>query len=491
MVLPIVRPDRPGSLKWLKGSAGMKVCMFSLSECDQYYITARRVAKSLADAGHDVTIIAFMGVSGVQPEPQEYCDGYRIVRVNLKIADILKIGIVRSIAGRALERYIYSQSTQQSKSKTEPDRISKSDRVEEIMPVRASGLRDWWKGRIYKCISGLWRGAMRIEPKWVSDLWRRLGLYFLYIDYYCHAYSVAKREHAQVYHAHDLVTLPVAWLCSRTGKAKLVYDMHELWIDRGERKRFFLDRFLLMRLESFLIRRTDANIMAGYSSAKELVKRYKIPEPVVVLNAPVYLEYKPSTLFRDDLKIPAGQKILLYAGVINSSRGIEEMIKSLVFLPDCCLVLFGLIYNPSYVLGLKNTIARDGLKDRVYFHDPVPFNEVSKYAMSADIGFALHKNIGLNYYYVSPLKLFEYMGAGLPVVASNFPDLKRFVEGYNFGVTCNPDSPEEIAHAVRQVLADNSKYEIMRQNALKAAKVFNWENESKKLIAIYDDLAKN
>jgi glycosyltransferase involved in cell wall biosynthesis len=229
--------------------------------------------------------------------------------------------------------------------------------------------------------------------------------------------------------------------------------------------------------------------MAGYSCAQELVRRYKIPEPVVLLNTPLYREYKPSTLYRDNLKIPAGQKILLYAGIINNYRGIEEMIQSLKYLPDCCLVLHG--FGPNYYISsLHSLIDNNGVRDRVYFFGPVPFDEVSTYAMSADVGLILHKNVGLNYYYVSPNKLFECMAAGLPVVGSNFPDLKRFIEGYMFGVTCNPDSPQEIAKAVEYILADNGRYEMMRRNALQAAKVLNWENESRKLVAIYDNLAK-
>ena len=157
--------------------------------------------------------------------------------------------------------------------------------------------------------------------------------------------------------------------------------------------------------------------------------------------------------------------------------------------PDCCLVLHGFCPN-YYISSLHSLIDNNGVRDRVYFFGPVPFDEVSTYAMSADIGLILHKNVGLNYYYVSPNKLFEYMAAGLPVVGSNFPDLKRFIEGYEFGVTCNPDSPQEIAEAVWYILADNGRYEMMRNNALQAAKVLNWENESRKLVAIYDNLAK-
>jgi len=125
----------------------------------------------------------------------------------------------------------------------------------------------------------------------------------------------------------------------------------------------------------------------------------------------------------------------------------------------------------------------------VHFFDAVPYDEVTRYAMSADIGLVLHKNICLNYYYASPNKLFECMAAGLPVVGSNFPDRKKYIEGYNLGVTCDPESPEEIAEAINYTLSDETRYNEMRKNALEAAKIFNWENESRKLVTLYQGLS--
>ena len=107
---------------------------------------------------------------------------------------------------------------------------------------------------------------------------------------------------------------------------------------------------------------------------------------------------------------------------------------------------------------------------------------------SADIGVALGKNAGLSYYYSSPNKIFECIVGGLPVVGSNFPDLKEVIEGYRLGVTCDPDYPRDIANAIDYILSDEMRYAEMRKNALAAAKIFNWGNESKKLLAVYQRL---
>jgi glycosyltransferase involved in cell wall biosynthesis len=80
------------------------------------------------------------------------------------------------------------------------------------------------------------------------------------------------------------------------------------------------------------------------------------------------------------------------------------------------------------------------------------------------------------------------MAAGLPVAGSNFPELKKVIEGYDLGKTFNPEDPRDIAGAINYVLSDKDRYERMKANALKAANIFNWENESKKLVEIYKRL---
>ena len=139
---------------------------------------------------------------------------------------------------------------------------------------------------------------------------------------------------------------------------------------------------------------------------------------------------------------------------------------------------------------LKDLVKQLGIDDRVIFAPPVAPEDVVSYISSAQIGVVLFRNVSLNHYYIAPNKLWESMNAGLPVVSSNFPVLKAIVEGYHFGRTCNPEDPEDIASAINWVLSDKKRYDEMRQNALEAAKIFNWENESKKLLEVYRNLSE-
>lgn len=477
----------------------MKVCMFSYHECNKYYITARRVARSLAQAGYDVRIIALLTNN---TEPYEEGDGYRIYRV--KLAPLRRV-MMRLISlparfGKKLLSLVRKESNSSSSRADEDDVTSNPPPSSAGARLKSATDRGWYPvgGHVsvfhplvlgYGLLRLLYRGVCRLWYKMARWLLVKLPYAYLqYLDYYYRGFRLARQEPADIYHAHDLITLPVAWLCSRLTGGKLVYDSHELWLDRWRPDgRSRLNRFIVMKLESFLIRRTDVNIAPGESVARQLSRRYHIA-PTVILNAPHYRPFERSTVFRDKLGIPEGEKIVLYMGRISSVRGEGEAIRSLKYLSQCSLVIFG--FGTDYCISdLKELIRHEGLTDRVYFLDAVPFDEVTRHAMSADVGLVLHKNICLNYYYVSPCKLFEYMGAGLPMVGSNFPDVKMYIEGYGLGVTCDPDNPRDIANAIEYILSDENRYNEMKENALEAAKIFSWENESKKLLALYEGLS--
>jgi glycosyltransferase involved in cell wall biosynthesis len=124
----------------------------------------------------------------------------------------------------------------------------------------------------------------------------------------------------------------------------------------------------------------------------------------------------------------------------------------------------------------------------VFFIPPLPPDYVVAYISQASIGAITTLNTSLNQYFTSPNKLFEYINAGLPVVCSDLPVLKGIVEGYDLGSTCNPEDPADIASAINRMLNNKMKYDEMKRNTMKAAKIFNWETEVKKLIYIYEKL---
>jgi glycosyltransferase involved in cell wall biosynthesis len=336
--------------------------------------------------------------------------------------------------------------------------------------------------------------AQRIFSKALKNCLMPFHRHFCFLSFYRHAYSATAGQGFAVCHAHDLNTLPVAWLVARRDKAKLVYDSHELYIERNKLKPSSrLWKFIQRRMEGFLVRRCDAVFTVNESLADELAKRYKIPRPGVVMNTPARFEkadlhFLGNSRLRSELSVPREKNLLLYVGGITFNRGLEELIQSLSHLPDCYLVYMG-YGNHAYMQSLVELAEKTGVRDRFAFFGPVPSDQVIHYAAGADVGVAPIANACLSYYYCSPNKLFEYMNAGLPIMASNFPELEKVVLGHEIGLTFDPADPLDIARTARQILDNPDTAQKMRGNSLKASEFYNWSHEAIKLIDIYQRIS--
>jgi glycosyltransferase involved in cell wall biosynthesis len=341
-------------------------------------------------------------------------------------------------------------------------------------------------GTVRKQIKGLIHSS-------VKALLMPFHRHFCFLSFYKAAVAATAGQHFTIYHAHDLNTLPAAYYAAKRDKAKLVYDSHELYVERNKLyPSSGIWKFILRRIEGFFVHRSDAVFTVNETLAGELARRYNIPMPKVIMNAPARFtaSERPrpgNSRLRNELAIPEDKKCLLYVGGITFNRGLEELIQSLVYLPDCYLVYMGYGTEP-YKQTLQAQADEKNVAARFAFFGPVPTNEVILYAAGADLGVAPIANACMSYYCCSPNKLFEYMNAGLPVIASNFPEMEKVVLGHNIGLTFDPADPKDIAETARQILDDPKIAKTMRENAFKASAMYNWENEAKKLLQIYRSL---
>ena len=433
-----------------------KVCMFVYNNL-LHDTRVLKEARTLITSGYDVTIVA---VLDDKSKPFEEQDGIKVIRV---VKNPIRHYIVHLMIGCV--RYI----------------------KKGIVPFPGKNTRtSEHRGKV--------QGTMICWERMIRRM-RGYGLLFnrplCFIDYYMRSYKIAMGKPYDIYHANDLNTLPVAWWAARRSGARLVYDSHELYVERNRKKTASrVGKFLLSQLESFLIRRTDAVITVNESIADELSKRYRIRTPTVVMNTPSRTFHPVNrnvTSLRELLHIKSGYRLLLYAGLITFNRGLENLIQSLVYLPDCHLVFMG-YGNDKYKKHLLELTRRIGMESRVSFFGPVPSDEVTIYAASADLGVAPIENACLSYYYCSPNKVFEYIHAGLAVVASDFPELRRVIHQHDIGYTFNPDDPRDISRAVNYIFENPERWQRMKQNTLTASQYYNWENESKKLLNLYGTL---
>ena len=308
-----------------------------------------------------------------------------------------------------------------------------------------------------------------------------------YLEFAWHVWSLAGREPAQIYHANDSTTLPAAWLAAKRNHAKLVYDAHELETGRNFSggSISIIYRAIWALPEKIFIHRVQSIITVSPSIAKELAHLYSISIPQVILNCPVKINISRSNRLRQELSIPEDHNILLYQGRISAGRGIESFLSAIQRVEKTVGVVLG---DGPGVDTIRKRI-QSGEWERVFLPGQIPLVELPSYTASADLGIILIQDNCLSYRLSLPNKLFEYLHAGLPVICSNLPEMARVVLDYQVGELVDPDNPSAIAGSIQSILADPIRFAEMKANTRKAAEDFNWQNESKKLLDIYQSLA--
>ena len=288
----------------------------------------------------------------------------------------------------------------------------------------------------------------------------------------------ARRTMAHVYCANDLDTLLITRLAAGFDRT-VVYDSHELWPDMLIQVPPFV-KTVLMSIERFLISRVDAIMTVNEFIARVLAQRYTIKSSIHVI-----YNYPPKNRkLRNRREKKRGEKIeALYHGILSPERGLENLVNAAQhLLPDVVLVFrgSGILEDALKALSIGRTNIR--------FERPVGMREVVKAAESADVGIVPFLATNLSNYYISPNKLFEYIQAGLPIAVSNLPFLTKVVSTNDIGTVFDAREPKSIAEAINQI----TRKDVLarqRKNVLEVASVFCWEQESKKLLQVYDAYA--
>lgn len=280
-----------------------------------------------------------------------------------------------------------------------------------------------------------------------------------------------------VIYSNDLDTLLAGVILKKRCGSKLIYDSHELFTEQfvnrsKEWKNYFA------RMEGRLIKEADAVITVNPSIARELSERYGIKELQVIYNCCKLASKIVSA--RPPFKAN-GKKIILYHGRFDIRRGLEELIEAFKYVKDAVLVLRGSGPLENYL----RKQAADNLKRKVYFLPPVPVEKIIEESAWADAGIITYIPDCLNNFYSTPNKLFEYMMAGLALLASDLPELKRIIAGEELGCVFDPRNPRDIAEKINTLVSDGEALKKAKINSRNAAqKKYNWENESRKLLEI-------
>ncbi|HTA28113.1 MAG TPA: glycosyltransferase [Bacteroidia bacterium] len=305
-----------------------------------------------------------------------------------------------------------------------------------------------------------------------------------YIEFQIHLFFYLLFHKANLYFANDLDTLLPNYMVSKLKGAALIYDSHEYFTGVPELMETPVKRKIWKSLEKLLIPRLKHMFTVNDSIAK-LYKDEFGTDVKVMRNLPMK-KVLPAKSTRESLGLPADKNILLLQGAgININRGVEEAIQAMLHLDNCLLVIIG---GGDAVNSLKNMTEELKLTEKVKFIAKLPFEELMQYTILADIGLTLDKDTNINYRYSLPNKLFDYIQAELPVLASPLIEIKRIIDDYDVGICIESHNPEEIAAKINYMLANKAYLGIWRNNAAKAREVLNWENEKKVLVEVLESI---
>ncbi len=276
--------------------------------------------------------------------------------------------------------------------------------------------------------------------------------------------------------SNDLDTLPAAFTASRIRRVPLIYDSHELFTqvpELIERKRV---QSIWKRIESFYVPRVRYAITVSYPIA-EIYRRLYKTRFMVVRNMPEMRSPERNMWVRKEYE---GKSIIIYQGALNVGRGLELMIRAMQFIKDSVFVIVG---TGDIAMELHTLVEEEGLADRIIFKGRLLPGELSQLTMSADLGISLEEDLGLNYRYALPNKLFDYIQSRIPVLCSDLPEMSRIVRTYGIGIATDEKDPERLSGIIRYMLEEwNSG---AWKDALDlAADQLCWENESQ----VYLDL---
>ncbi|MGZ7032851.1 MAG: glycosyltransferase, partial [Thermoanaerobaculia bacterium] len=291
----------------------------------------------------------------------------------------------------------------------------------------------------------------------------------------------AVRFGADLYWANDVTTVRSAYAAAKATTARVVYDAHEIIWDAPTVSSFH--RRLWGAVERWHIRKVDGVSTVCDPIADEMVRRYRIARPVVILNCPRLSETATAGYPKDsplnEFRRP-GEKIVLFHGSLSPWRGLEQLIQAHALLPDeYRLVILG---HGIFRKTLEGLVEQNGVADRVTFLHSVPPAALPRWLVGADCGVIPYQRIGLNHEYSTPNKLFEYMHVGIPIVVNDLPEIRRIVTEVGFGLVADCSDPAPLAKGIQELLSDPERLRTMMANAKAAAARYSWDAQEEKIL---------
>ncbi|WP_018996452.1 glycosyltransferase family 4 protein [Hirschia maritima] len=289
-----------------------------------------------------------------------------------------------------------------------------------------------------------------------------------------------------ILHFHDPELIPAGVKAKRMGKL-VVFDSHENVSKQIMAKSYIPKLFrgvvssVYKAYESNAVTKLDFVVAATPSIAEHFRKLGVASE--AVSNFPIMDE-----LVDDDFDWAKKGQTVCYIGGVTKVRGISELVSSKSWLPKAVsFEIGGPIAGPAYEDELKILVSQKKIKN-INFLGRMSREEVKELFRKSMVG-AVTLLKTPNHYDAQPVKLYEYMSAGLAVIASDFPLWREVVEGNECGLCVDPSNEKQIADAISKLISDPEYAQKLGENGKRAvANKYNWSNEEETLLKIYKNL---
>lgn len=280
--------------------------------------------------------------------------------------------------------------------------------------------------------------------------------------------------------AHDLDALWAAQATALSCGSALIYDNHEIWNEQH----FLEDQEEIVfwnQWEARLAPSVDAWVTVNRSLVEILGRRYGV-KAVAVHNCPQQQGLRPELQGRLKERFQ-GRPVAIFSGGFHLGRGLEEMVAAALLQKEVAIVLQG--FGP-----LESGLRRLAEEHRapVTFLPKAPYRELTDICCQADIGVMPVLPDCMNSYYCSPNKMFDYMMAGLPVVAADLPEMALLSQQCGNALLYDAYSPNDLAIALVSLSSNPRLAEMGQASRQWAESTYNWEKESVRLVELLREL---
>lgn len=312
------------------------------------------------------------------------------------------------------------------------------------------------------------------------ELWFEKGPLF-YIQYNIYLFFYVLFHKADILLANDLDTLLPNYLVSKIKGVPLAYDNHEYFTGVPELIKRPRVQKIWKSIENWIFPKLTYIYTDNFAKRSLFVSEFKQPVEVV-MNVPILQKTELDPQYT--LQGVENKFILIYQGTgINVERGTEELTLAMKYLDERFLLLF--VGSGDVIDILKNLVKEYVLENRVRFIPKVPHHILKQYTMQAHLGLTVDKPISENYIYSFPNKVFDYVHAGVPVLASRLQEVERIMNLYGIGTFVDSYDPEHIAERIQWIYDNPDAYATWKQNLKSAATEINWAEQEKVLLGIY------